>query len=71
MQPYDRINLDISFMNFEYAINACLERCQTKDDCKRLASEILRVMKIRAAKEQKNRNKTLAIDYARQYRHVL
>ena len=46
-QPHDRVILDISFRNFEYAINACLERCNTEADSARLTSEILRVMKIR------------------------
>ena len=69
MQPYDRINLDISFVNFAYAINACLERCNTEEDCKRLPAEILRVMKIRAGKERAYRNKINAMDYARMFRH--
>lgn len=70
MQPTDRIRLDISYLNFEYAINTCLERCNTEADCKRLSSEILRVMKIRERKERIYRDKVRSIDYARKFRHV-
>lgn len=66
--PHDRVILDISFKNFEYAINACLERCQTEADNERLTSEILRVMKIREKKENVYRNKTRAIAQARKQR---
>lgn len=60
-----RVVLDISYTNFEYAITACLERCKTEDDCKRIVSEILRVMKIRQKKEQAYRNKCDSIEQAR------
>lgn len=67
-QPHDRVILDISFRNFEYAINACLERCNTEADSARLTSEILRVMKIRENKENTYRNKTRAMAQARKSR---
>ena len=66
--PQDRVVLDISFRNFEYAINACLERCNTEADSERLTSEILRVMKIRQVKENTYRNKTRAMAQARKQR---
>lgn len=66
--PQDRVVLDISFRNFEYAINACLERCNTEADSERLTSEILRVMKIRQGKENTYRNKTRAMAQARKQR---
>lgn len=66
--PHDRVVLDISFRNFEYAINACLERCVTQEDCARLTSEILRVMKIRERKENTYCNKTRAMSQARKAR---
>ena len=66
--PHDRVILDISFKNFDYAINACLERCNTEADSERLTSEILRVMKIRERKENTYRNKTRAIAQARKAR---
>lgn len=66
--PQDRVILDISFGNFEYAIDVCLERCNTAEDCRRLASEILRVMKIRQRKESTYRNKCGAIATARKQR---
>lgn len=66
--PNDRVTLDISFKNFEYAINACLERCNTVDDAARLPGEILRVMKIRENKENVYRNKVRSIAQARKKR---
>ena len=66
--PNDRVTLDISYRNFEYAINACLERCNTTDDAARLTSEILRVMKIREKKENGYRNKVRSIAQARKKR---
>jgi hypothetical protein len=66
--PQDRVVLDISFRNFDYAINACLERCNTEADSERLTSEILRVMKIRQGKENTYRNKTGAMAQARKQR---
>ena len=70
MRNEERVVLDISFENFEYAITACLERCETEADCERLVKEILRVMKIRMAKEQKIRNKSRAMAHARLFRHL-
>ena len=61
----DRVVLDISYTNFEYAITTCLERCQTEADCDRIVKEILRVMKIRQKKEQTYRNKCKSLDRAR------
>lgn len=61
----DRVVLDISYENFEYAINSCLERCFTEADCKRLVGEIFRVMKIRQRKEQIYRKKVKAVAIAR------
>lgn len=61
----NRVVLDISYTNFEYAITACLERCKTEDDCKRIVGEILRVMKIREKKEQAYRTKCNSLDRAR------
>lgn len=66
--PTDRVVLDISFKNFEYAINACLERCDSIADAHRLPSEILRVMKIRQNKEKTYRNKCGAMAQARKQR---
>ena len=66
--PSDRVILDISYRNFEYAINACLERCNTEADSARLVSEILRVMKIRQNKESVYRNKCGAMAQARKQR---
>lgn len=66
--PNDRVTLDISYRNFDYAINACLERCNTTDDATRLTSEILRVMKIREKKENVYRNKVRSIAQARKKR---
>ena len=66
--PTDRVILDISYADFDYAITACLERCQTEADCNRLVSEILRVMNIRQRKEQQKRVKQGSIANARQYR---
>lgn len=66
--PNDRVTLDISFKNFDYAINACLERCNTADDAARLTSEILRVMKIREGKENAYRNKVCSLAQARKKR---
>lgn len=63
--PNDRVVLDISFANFEYAINSCLERCQSVEDCKRLTGEIFRIMKIRQRKEQVYRKKVNAVAIAR------
>lgn len=70
MQPHDRINLDISYADFEYAITACLERCNDEAACERLIPEIIRVMKIRIKKEQKYRNKVKSMNHARIYRHL-
>lgn len=66
--PEERVVLDISFKNFEYAINACLERCNTEADNERLTGEILRVMKIREKKENVYRNKVKSIEHARKQR---
>jgi ribosomal protein S6 len=66
--PEDRVILDISFRNFDYAINACLERCNSMEATQRLTSEILRVMKIRERKENTYRNKTRAMSQARKAR---
>lgn len=66
--PTDRVTLDISFKNFDYAINACLERCNSPEDCERLSSEILRVMKIRESKENTYRKKVNAVAQARKKR---
>lgn len=66
--PTDRVTLDISYRNFEYAINACLERCNTVDDATRLPGEILRVMKIRENKENVYRKKVRSIAQARKKR---
>lgn len=66
--PQDRVILDISFRNFDYAINACLERCNTEADSERLTSEILRVMKIRQNKESVYRGKVKSIANARKMR---
>lgn len=63
-----RVVLDISYENFEYAITRCLERCETEADCERLVGEILRVMKIRQAQEQKYRKKCEALVKARKQR---
>jgi hypothetical protein len=65
LKPTDRVVLDISYTNFEYAITTCLERCQTEADCDRIVKEILRVMKIRQKKEQAYRNKCNSLDRAR------
>ena len=64
----DRVVLDISYADFDYAITACLERCETEADCDRLVSEILRVMNIRQKKEQQKATKQGSIANARQYR---
>lgn len=64
----DRVILDISYADFDYAITACLERCETEADCDRLVSEILRVMNIRQKKERQKRIKQGSIANARQYR---
>lgn len=64
----DRVVLDISYADFDYAITACLERCKTEADCERLVSEILRVMNIRQKKEQQKAIKQGSIANARQYR---
>lgn len=63
-----RVVIDISYENFEYAITRCLERCETEADCERLVKEILRVMKIRQAQEQKYRKKCEALVKARKQR---
>ena len=68
--PTDRVILDISFKNFDYAINACLERCNTEADGMRLTSEILRVMKIRERKENEYRKQVKSIAHARKQRWV-
>lgn len=66
--PQDRVILDISFKNFDYAINACLERCNTPEDSARLTSEIFRVMKIREKKENVYRGKVKSMANARKTR---
>lgn len=70
MQAHEKINLDITYGDFEYAITRCLERCETEADCERLVPEILRVMKIRMGKAQKRQNKVNAMAHARLFRNL-